>query len=97
MNFELSTTQRFGKTARHAFEHYRRSYFQTCVLSVILGIIYTMVGLIFSYFEDVRPGGAIVVAAVIGIVIFLIVSSIKNRLKPTEERGMSNAAAASAQ
>lgn len=74
-----------------------RSYFQTCVLSVILGIIYTMVGLIFSYFEDVRPGGAIVVAAVIGIVIFLIVSSIKNRLKPTKGRGVSNAAAASAQ
>ena len=58
-----------------------RSYFQTCILSVVLGIVYTMIGLIFSYFEDVRPGGSIVVCAVLGIIIFLAVSSINNRIK----------------
>ena len=58
-----------------------RSYLQTCVLSVVLGIVYTMVGLIFSYFEDVRPGGSIVVCAVLGIIIFLAISSVNNRIK----------------
>ena len=49
-----------------------RSYLQTCIIAVILGVIFTMAGLIFSYFEDVRPGGSIVVASCLGIVLFLI-------------------------
>lgn len=56
-----------------------RSYKQTCILSVTLGIVFTMVGLTFSYYYDVRPGGSIVVAAVIGILIFLVYARLVKR------------------
>ncbi|WP_234966784.1 metal ABC transporter permease [Olsenella urininfantis] len=48
-----------------------RSYLQTCVLSVILGVVCTLSGLAFSYYHDVRPGGSIVVSAVVLILLFL--------------------------
>lgn len=44
-----------------------RSYKQTLIISVVLGIIYTMVGIVVSYYFDVRPGGAIVINSVIGM------------------------------
>lgn len=44
-----------------------KSYKQTLVTSVVLGIIYMMVGIVVSYFYDIRPGGAIVVIAIIGM------------------------------
>lgn len=58
-----------------------RSYKQTCILSVILGMIYTLSGLTFSYHYDVRPGGSIVVSAVIGIVLFLIYARLTRKTK----------------
>lgn len=48
-----------------------RSYRQAFVTSLILGIIYTMLGLTASYHFDVRPGGAIVINAVLGMLIFV--------------------------
>lgn len=54
-----------------------RSYKQAFIISVALGIIYTMVGLTVSYYADVRPGGAIVINAVIGMFVFLIYSRVR--------------------
>lgn len=58
-----------------------RSYAHTCILSVVLGVVFTMVGLIFSYFEDVRPGGAIVVCACLGIGFFLLTKALQRSKK----------------
>lgn len=44
-----------------------RSYAQTFWLAIALSVIYTMTGLVISYSVDVRPGGAIVVTAVVGM------------------------------
>ncbi|WP_124061427.1 metal ABC transporter permease [Gordonibacter sp. Marseille-P4307] len=65
-----------------------RSYRQTCIASVVLGIVYTMSGLVFSYQYDVRPGGSIVMAAIVGILIFLAVKQVRKRVKPSRKNEM---------
>ncbi|MCI5972102.1 MAG: metal ABC transporter permease [Anaerococcus sp.] len=49
-----------------------RSYKQTFFVTIILGIIYMMAGIILSFHFDIKPGGAIVVNAVIGMLIFAL-------------------------
>lgn len=46
-----------------------RSYRSTILLSVILGLIYTLVGITVSYYFDIRPGGSIVINSVIGMML----------------------------
>lgn len=48
-----------------------RSYKQACMFSIGLGVVYTMLGMYFSYTFDLRPGGAIVVTAVVGLLCFV--------------------------
>lgn len=54
-----------------------RSYKQAFITSVILGVIYTMLGITISYYADVRPGGAIVINAVLGMLIFLVYAKMR--------------------
>ena len=68
-----------------------RSYRQTCIVSVLLGIGYTMSGLVFSYQYDVRPGGSIVMAAIAGILIFLAIKQIRKRMKSTRTKNTDTA------
>lgn len=51
-----------------------RSYKQTMIISVILAEIFTVGGLIASFYLDVRPGGSIVLLGVAVLVILLIVT-----------------------
>lgn len=44
-----------------------RSYKQILLTSLVLGVIYTMAGIVISYYVDLKPGGAIVINAVIGM------------------------------
>lgn len=44
-----------------------RSYKAAYLLSVLLGVVYTMLGMTLSYEFDIRPGGSIVVTAVLGL------------------------------
>lgn len=46
-----------------------RSYAQTWWLSIFMSIIYTMSGLYVSFTFDIRPGGSIVVIAVVGMLL----------------------------
>ncbi|MDO5715278.1 MAG: metal ABC transporter permease [Tissierellia bacterium] len=59
-----------------------RSYKQTFIISVILGIIYTMVGIVVSYYWDVKPGGSIVINAVIG----MFVMSVYGKMRKTSTK-----------
>lgn len=54
-----------------------KSYKTTIIYSVILGIIYTMLGIIISYYYDIRPGGTIVILALIGMLIMSLYRKIK--------------------
>nr|WP_072536698.1 metal ABC transporter permease [Anaerococcus mediterraneensis] len=47
-----------------------KSYKQTFFITICLGIIYMMVGIISSYTFDIKPGGAIVINAIIGMALF---------------------------
>lgn len=58
-----------------------KSYKQTMIWSVALGIIYMMLGLIISYYYDLRPGGAIVVNAIIGMILVWAYSKSKHKIK----------------
>lgn len=56
-----------------------KSYKQTYVLSVILGIMYMLLGITISYYYDLKPGGAIVVCAILGMGITYSYSRIRKR------------------
>ncbi|WP_296114418.1 metal ABC transporter permease [uncultured Anaerococcus sp.] len=47
-----------------------KSYKQIFFITIILGIIYMMLGIIASYQFDIKPGGAIVINAIIGMALF---------------------------
>ena len=49
-----------------------RSYKSTFFTTMILGVIYMMVGIILSWKFDIKPGGAIIINAVLGMLIFSI-------------------------
>lgn len=54
-----------------------RSYKQTMLLSIILGVLYTMVGIVISYHFDLKPGGAIVINSVVGMIIVVVYKKIR--------------------
>lgn len=54
-----------------------KSYKKTYIITIILGILYMMLGIVQSYQFDIKPGGAIVVNAVIGMIVFVAYSKIK--------------------
>lgn len=64
-----------------------KSYKQTFFITITLGVIYMMLGLILSYQFDIKPGGAIVVNAIVGMLLFVIYKKIKknNQNKQTQK------------
>lgn len=56
-----------------------RSYKQTLKLSIILGVIYMFFGICMSYWFDVKPGGAIVINAVIGMAVLFSLNKFKKK------------------
>lgn len=55
----------------------RRSYKMTYIISILLGIFYTMLGMMISYYQDIKPGGAIVINAVMGMIIMAVIGKIR--------------------
>lgn len=58
-----------------------RSYKQAFITSIILGVVYTVLGVSTSYYFDIRPGGAIVINAVIGMLVFLAYARLRKGIK----------------
>lgn len=54
-----------------------KSYKQTYIYSILLGILYMMLGVVASYYYDIKPGGAIVVNSIIGMLLFWFLSKVK--------------------
>lgn len=57
-----------------------KSYKQTYIFAIVLGIIYMLVGITLSYYHDLKPGGAIVICAIVGMALTYIYSRIKNKI-----------------
>ncbi|MFR9278175.1 MAG: metal ABC transporter permease, partial [Ezakiella coagulans] len=58
-----------------------RSYKSTLIITTVLGIIYMMSGIAASYYFDIKPGGAIIVAALLGMLAFWISKKIRVKQK----------------
>ena len=58
-----------------------RSYKQTYIISIILGIIYMMTGVVTSYYYDIKPGGAIVLIALVGMLALSIYAKLTKTKK----------------
>ncbi|MBS6720596.1 MAG: metal ABC transporter permease [Peptoniphilus harei] len=56
-----------------------KSYKATFINTLVLGLVYTLSGVILSYYFDLKPGGAIVVIASLGMLVCLLISKIKNK------------------
>lgn len=56
-----------------------KSYKKTFINTILLGIIYTISGIIISYYFDVKPGGSIVIIASVGMLICILVSKINHK------------------
>ncbi|WP_282924303.1 metal ABC transporter permease [Peptoniphilus genitalis] len=56
-----------------------KSYKATFLNTLVLGLIYTLSGVILSYYFDLKPGGAIVVIASLGMLACLLISKLKNK------------------
>lgn len=54
-----------------------RSYKSTYIISIVLGIIYMVSGITLSYYKGLKPGGSIVIIAVVGILLASIYSRFK--------------------
>lgn len=54
-----------------------KSYKATFLNTLVLGVLYTLSGVILSYYFDLKPGGAIVVIASLGMLICLLISKLK--------------------
>jgi zinc transport system permease protein len=52
---------------------YGKSYRQTLVYSVLFAIAFTIIGLVISYYQGLKPGGTIVLTGVIFLIVTLIV------------------------
>ncbi|MEJ8751727.1 metal ABC transporter permease [Lagierella sp. ICN-221743] len=62
-----------------------KSYKETYIYTILFGMLHTMSGVLFSYYFDVKPGGAIVVFAGLGLSITFIITKLRERaLKKTE-------------
>lgn len=55
----------------------RKSYFKTIVISSILGFIFMILGLIISFYLNLKPGGATVIIATLTLIIIIIFKQIK--------------------
>lgn len=58
---------------------FRLGYFKTLILSSIFGLIFTMSGLILSFYLGLKPGGTIVLIGVFTLILILLISPKFNR------------------
>lgn len=74
-----------------------RSYKQTVILSVISAVASTIIGLFVSYYAQIKPGGTIVLTAVVLFLLALPVRSLRRRAKTGKPVNRKGAADESAQ
>lgn len=56
-----------------------RSYKSTVITTILLGATYTLLGITQSFYFDIKPGGAIVLNAVVGMLICAIYNRVKKK------------------
>lgn len=52
---------------------FAKSYKSTIILSILFAVVFTIIGLVLSYYVGLKPGGTIVLAGVITLIVTMIV------------------------
>ena len=52
-----------------------KSYKQTLIISIVLAEIFTLSGLVLSFYLDLRPGGTIVLTGVVILIVIMVLTS----------------------
>ena len=52
---------------------FAKSYKATIILSILFAVVFTIIGLVLSYYVGLKPGGTIVLAGVITLIVTMIV------------------------
>lgn len=55
------------------------SYRKTIISSMLFGVIFVMLGLVISFYNNLKPGGAIVLTGVVMLILLLILRSVVSR------------------
>ena len=58
---------------------FAKSYKQTVLLSILFAVVFTISGLIISYYLTLKPGGTIVLIAVLSLVLILLGKRVRQR------------------
>lgn len=56
-----------------------KSYKQTVIYSIISAVSFTVIGLFISYYEQLKPGGTIVLVGVISLLLIIIIKKITGK------------------
>lgn len=58
-----------------------KSYKQTFLLSLIFSVIFMLVGIYLSFYKGIKPGGAIVVVAILSLILLGLVKIVYKKIK----------------
>ncbi len=70
-----------------------RSYKQTVIGAVICAVAATIIGLIVSYYAEIKPGGTIVLTAVALFLLALLIKQLRKMIRSAKLKGESNESA----
>lgn len=56
-----------------------KSYKQTVIYSTIFAVIFTIIGLFLSYYQELKPGGTIVLVGVVSLLLIIFIKRILGR------------------
>lgn len=70
-----------------------RSYKQTVIGAIICAVAATIIGLIVSYYAEIKPGGTIVLTAVALFLLALLIKQLRKMIRSAKLKGESNESA----
>jgi zinc transport system permease protein len=70
-----------------------RSYKQTVIGAIICAVAATIIGLIVSYYAEIKPGGTIVLTAVALFLLALLIKQLHKMIRSAKMKGETNESA----
>ena len=58
-----------------------KSYFQTVISSILFGMLFTIAGIVISFYQGLKPGGTMVLTGIVMLVTIVILQNLRKLLK----------------
>ena len=58
-----------------------KSYFQTVIYSILFGMLFTIAGIVISFYQGLKPGGTMVLTGIVMLVTIVILQNLRKLLK----------------